>query len=94
MRCASRIATRPIRAIPIAVEGVDGTIQRVIQKKICASILIEASAIRPSSAALARGSERIATTSRVVRAKCRKAAFFKGFLHSRKIGDEIARRTK
>jgi hypothetical protein len=89
-----RIASRAIRAIPIGIRSSTARFSEVIQKKFCVPIFVESSATRRPSRAPSCAAESIAVASRDACVECKKAAFHKGFLHSRQIGDEIARRAK
>jgi hypothetical protein len=75
-------------------QGRREAIQEVIQKKIFASIPADSNATWSPSRTPARVVERIMMGCARACRTCKKSAFHKGFLHSRKIGDEIPRGAK
>jgi hypothetical protein len=85
---------RVIRAILIASGSSSTRFREVVQNFFLSPSVDESDAIPSSRGAHSCAARRIARTASSTRRVCKKSAIYKGFLHRRKIGDELARGAK
>jgi hypothetical protein len=85
---------RVIRAILIAIGSSTTRFREVVQNFFLSRSVDESDAIPSSRGARSCAARGITRTAPRVRRACKKSAIYKGFLHRRKIGDELARGAK